>query len=175
MRRRERLELYEAEGITVSAVKTVLMRNRPDLDELALRTTLAEPKVARIVAEVDSDPGFPRVWKLFAFALPREIRTRVFEPAHQELLEDYIIAQGLYQAKWPRRWLILCFSIRTILMVLDSLRAMLGAKLLKLAIWTARCSAERLFEAFSGSSCIWVGSHPDPRNTSPRGGAVQLT
>jgi hypothetical protein len=73
-----------------------------------------------------SGRGFPRFWNLFAYLLPRKVRERVYEPAHQELLEDYLTARKKYRTKWSRRWLTFCFTFRTVLMVLDSFRAMLG-------------------------------------------------
>ena len=134
---RERFCLPEPNEITLSAMKTVLKRTHPDLDETGLQEALADPKVSRLVLEINADPGFPRVWKLLAFALPREVRTRVFEPAHQELLEDYLVARGRYRAKWSRRWLIFCFTVRTFLMIVDSLRAVLGLKAVRLLLWSA--------------------------------------
>ena len=67
--------------------------------------------------------GFPRWWRLFSFGLPRRIRKRCFDPAYEELLEDYFEAKTKYRTKGARRWLTIAFTFRTILMVLDCVRA----------------------------------------------------
>jgi hypothetical protein len=67
--------------------------------------------------------GFPRWWRLFSFILPRDFRLRVFEPLFQELLEDYAEARSC-RTKWGCRWLALCFSWKTVRMVLSCLHEM---------------------------------------------------
>jgi hypothetical protein len=47
----------------------------------------------------------------------------VFEPAYQELCEDYLLTRRAYRTKWAKRWLVVCFTVRTVLMVLDCIRA----------------------------------------------------
>jgi hypothetical protein len=63
-------------------------------------------------------PGsFQRFWRLFSYLLPSSTRARVFEPAYQELLEDYVTTRKLYRTKAARRWLFVCFTFRSVLMV----------------------------------------------------------
>jgi hypothetical protein len=80
-------------------------------------------------------PAFPRLWSLLAFLLPRKARAEAYEPAHQELLEDYLVARKLYRTKWARRWLTFCFMLRTVVMVAQSLRAWLGDKRIRALKW----------------------------------------
>jgi hypothetical protein len=82
-------------------------------------------------------PSFPRSWSLFAFLLPREVRERVYEPAHQELLEDYTLARRSYRTKQARRWLTFCFTVRTAMMWAESLRVMACSKGAKALRWLA--------------------------------------
>src|SRR5206468_1201 len=81
--------------------------------------------------------GFPRFWSLFAFLLPREVRERVYEPAHQELLEEYTLSRRLYRTKWARRWLTFCFTVRTAMLWTESLRVMACSKGAKAIRWLA--------------------------------------
>jgi hypothetical protein len=74
-------------------------------------------------------PGFPRVWSLAAFLLPQALRERVYEPAIQEMYEDYLLTRRAYRTKWSRRWLCLCFTIRTAVLWEQSLRAWGGDRL----------------------------------------------
>jgi hypothetical protein len=56
---------------------------------------------------------FPWWWVLFPFILPRSVRERVYEPAFEELKEDYLKALPLWTGWLSRRWLTFCFSVRT--------------------------------------------------------------
>jgi hypothetical protein len=96
----------------------------------------------RAAQEIRSDTSgsptagrFPRVWSLFAYLLPRAVRERVYEPAHQELLEDYLTARRSYRTKRARRWLTLCFTVRTAVMWGQSLGAWMGERGLKALRW----------------------------------------
>jgi hypothetical protein len=78
--------------------------------------------------------SFPRMWDLFSYLLPRQTRERVFEPARQELLEDYLTSSS-YRTPWARRWLTLCFTFRTALMVADCIRVMLISPVGLFLLW----------------------------------------
>jgi hypothetical protein len=67
--------------------------------------------------------GLPRFLRLFSYILSHKVRDRIFEPAFQEILGDFLVAPGTYQTKWPRRWLNFCFTFRTVLMIFECLRA----------------------------------------------------
>lgn len=69
-------------------------------------------------------PGWPRFWELFGFCLPRKTRDKVYEPCHVELLEDYQLARK-YRTKWARRWLTVCFTFRTTVLIADCWRVLL--------------------------------------------------
>ena len=74
-------------------------------------------------------PGanWPRLWELLGFMLPKKIREKVYEPGQNELLADFLRARA-YRTKWARRWLCVCFTFRTVLLVADCWRAMLADK-----------------------------------------------
>ncbi len=69
--------------------------------------------------------GFPRFWELFSYILPHGVRKRVFEPAFNEMIEDYLETRGRYRTRWAKRWLTFAFTFRTALMVFDCFRALL--------------------------------------------------
>src|SRR5262249_23828312 len=54
---------------------------------------------------------------LFGYLLGRKNHQRLFEPAYQELLADYLALQGVYKPVWARRWLAFRFTLQTVLMV----------------------------------------------------------
>jgi len=66
-------------------------------------------------------PDFPRFWGLFSFVLCHETRERVFEPAYQDLLEDFAVAKR-ERGRWARRWICFAFGVRTMFMVIDCIR-----------------------------------------------------
>lgn len=70
-------------------------------------------------------PGWPRFWRLFSFILGHKTRDRVFEPAHQELLEDYYTARREFRTRPARAWLHVCFTVRTAMLVIGCLRGMI--------------------------------------------------
>ncbi len=72
--------------------------------------------------------NWPRVWELLGYLLPWKVREKVYEPGHHELLEDYILTNRKYHAKWAKRWLGFCFTLRTLLLVLDCWRVLMADK-----------------------------------------------
>jgi hypothetical protein len=76
-------------------------------------------------------PDFPRIWLLFGFLPPQAIRNRVFEPCLEEMREDLLIAWRLCQTRNARRWLTFCFTVRTAVLVVQSLRAWIGDRALR--------------------------------------------
>jgi len=77
----------------------------------------------------------PRLWELFSLILPAQVHREAFYPAYQNMLEKYVLARK-FRGKWARRWIAFCFTVLSLLMVLDCLRVMLqsgvGKILLKL-------------------------------------------
>ena len=67
-------------------------------------------------------PGFPRAWELLGFVFSKKVRERTYEPARQELLVDYL-ERRRYRMKWARRWLTFAFTLRTLVLVADCVRA----------------------------------------------------
>jgi len=82
-------------------------------------------------------PDFPRFWDLFAYLLPSKIRAQAYEPALQELREDYLVARRRYRTNSSRRWLTLCFTVRTALLVVQSFRVLVGDRALRFLRWLA--------------------------------------
>jgi hypothetical protein len=67
--------------------------------------------------------------------LPRKVRDEVYEPYHQELLEDYLLTRKKYRTRLARRWLTFAFTVRTALVVIQCLYVMLGEKGRKVLRW----------------------------------------
>jgi hypothetical protein len=88
-------------------------------------------QVRRIIAA----ERFARFLDLFSNLLPRETRERVFEPVRQELLEDYLTSHRRYSSTWARRWLTICFTFRTALMVADCFRVILISPVGLFLLW----------------------------------------
>jgi two-component system, NtrC family, sensor kinase len=121
----------EGRGTTI----TVLLPTDPTrndsyagLDKDAVGTSAFQAQTYTENRSVKSptQPRYPRLWRFFSLVLPPETRTRVFEPSFQELLADYIVARTQCRTKWGLHWLTVCFTCRTILMVIQCLRAMLA-------------------------------------------------
>src|SRR5262249_30769743 len=77
--------------------------------------------------------GLPRLWRLFSYILPKPTRDRVFEPAYQETLEDYIAIRSKYHTEREKQWLAVCFTWHTAWMVVECVAAMLSDRALALA------------------------------------------
>jgi hypothetical protein len=77
----------------------------------------------------DASPRFhfPKVWELFPFILGRSLRTEVYEPAHEELKEDYVLALR-HTGRRERRWLTFAFTCRTAHLVLLCIWVGLGGR-----------------------------------------------
>ena len=81
-----------------------------------------------------SGSGFPRVWQLFPFLLPPSVRERIYEPAHEELKEDYLRARAICAGRYSRAWVAFCFTIRTAGLFAGSLWAAVGGTARKVFI-----------------------------------------
>jgi len=87
---------------------------------------------------------FPRAWALVPFILPRKVRLEVYEPACEELKEDYLEARRLARTKGARRWLAFAFTVRTIGLVLGSLHAAVGDRIMAFVWKVAGEATKRL-------------------------------
>jgi hypothetical protein len=96
---------------------------------IAEHNALCAAAAIRQSARAKATFNWPRLWELLSFLLPRNTRERVFEPCRNELLEDFQRAKK-YKGKWESRWLRICFTLRTVLLVLDCWRAMIADKAL---------------------------------------------
>jgi hypothetical protein len=97
--------------------------------KIAKYNSLCATAAIRQSARAKATLNWPRLWELLSFLLPKNTRERVFEPCRNELLEDFQRAKK-YRGKWESRWLCTCFTLRTVLLVLDCWRAMIADKAL---------------------------------------------
>jgi lipopolysaccharide/colanic/teichoic acid biosynthesis glycosyltransferase len=68
----------------------------------------------------------PRSWRIITWVLPPETRVRVLEPAHQELLEDYIIKYNNHYNKYN---INLHYKYLIIIMIIDCYKAFIIDKI----------------------------------------------
>ena len=67
---------------------------------------------------------------LFRFILDKRTRERIFEPAYEDLKQQFAWTRQ-YNGKWEKRWLSFCFEFRAFVLVLESCRVMLLSAALK--------------------------------------------
>ena len=89
--------------------------------------------IAPILGRPPQLRGFPLFWQLFGFALAKKTRDQVFEPAYQDLLAQYLRSRQ-FSGKWARRWLILCFTWRTIGLVVTCFKVA-SVSIIAAAFW----------------------------------------
>ena len=70
-------------------------------------------------------------WGFLAYLLSRKARREVFEPAWQELLEDYVVACGEYPTQWQRRSIKGIFAWRAVCLGWQCVRAVVGDRLIQ--------------------------------------------
>jgi len=70
--------------------------------------------------------GPPRFWNLFGYVFSHRIKSRIFEPALNEMIEDYLLARKDCRTQWARRWLNFCFNFRMVLTVLECFRVVIA-------------------------------------------------
>lgn len=78
--------------------------------------------------------SWPRIWDLAQYFLPKKIRERVYEPAHQEMLEDYLESQEKCDTRLSKQWINLCFVFRGTILLLDCWRALMTDKSIRLLL-----------------------------------------
>lgn len=73
--------------------------------------------------------GLPWFWELFGFALPWRVRKETFEPMYYELLTDYLETRHeRFQTPLVRRWINLCFTLRTFGLLLECITVGLSSR-----------------------------------------------
>ena len=114
----------------------------------------------RRTCELPASPprvGFPRLWALFPVILSRSVRERMYDPACQELLEDYAREWARWRTPRARRWVRFAFTVRTACLVGGCAWEALGEKGRKVAVGSAAILfgprvvgwvRERVFEMF---------------------------
>ncbi len=64
--------------------------------------------------------GWPRLWELLGFVLPRRTREKLFAPSFADLIKDYMsMRHARYQTTGCGAWLTFCFTIRTVEVILQ--------------------------------------------------------
>ena len=113
--------------MAISALSTLVEKS----NYISILTSRRFPAISRRLAQATSKPvrsfvsfriDFPRMWKLFSFILGERTRARVFEPAHEDMLEQYYLAKRSYRTKFARFWLAIAFTVRTLVMVVECAR-----------------------------------------------------
>ncbi len=67
---------------------------------------------------------FPQYWEFFRYILPKRVQNSAWEPAFWELMEDfYSVIDRIEGRKCLTRWIVFCFTVRTVLMYVQCLRA----------------------------------------------------
>jgi hypothetical protein len=132
------LEMYGRYLMTLSAESWRLLFDLTRHAEVFLVLTehtrnrwLAEVRNGHTDTGSDKNP-LPRFWDMFPFMLSKKTRTRVYEPACEELKEDYLNALRRFTKPGERRCLKLIFTYRTIVLVVQSLAAGIGDRAMRL-------------------------------------------
>jgi hypothetical protein len=76
-----------------------------------------------------------RTCRLLGYLMTPKHREQVYEPACEELVEDYIIARRQHTSKWSRRWLGLCYTIHAGTIFVQSLWSGLNDKVRRVIFW----------------------------------------
>jgi hypothetical protein len=106
--------------------REVVARLRDRVVTRLLEQDAAQTQSSSTMTECDSMPDFPRTWDLYAFLLPRKVRVEVFEPCQEELKQDFLLARRLCRTRDERRWLTFCFSVRTMILIGQSVQSWMG-------------------------------------------------
>jgi hypothetical protein len=148
---RERVESLLVSRQTIGEINDVLRSEFPKLERVSVRKASRKlrnpiPQVVYLPTDFEVSRShdlttstksgkifnFPRLWTMFSFILPRKVRNEVFEPALEELKEDFLVARKLRSTRGQRRWLTICFTVRTIILVAQSIRAWLGDRTVRM-------------------------------------------
>jgi hypothetical protein len=113
---------------------------------------VAEFIINRIVPKITSNclHNIVSYWELFQFILPPKTRREAFEPAYNDLKEDYLKAQA-YKSKWAKWWLCFCFILRTTFMVGDCFRVFFDVKMKNILLVLVPLAVREIVHRFFGS------------------------
>jgi hypothetical protein len=87
--------------------------------------------VSNLLLSQPPQPCRLRHWGFLAYLLSRKARQEVFEPALQELYEDYVIACGQYPDNWQRRGINGIFAWRAVCLGWQCIRAVVGDRVIQ--------------------------------------------
>lgn len=82
-------------------------------------------------ANPPSKSGWRLVWGLLGYCVPRKTREKIYTPAHNDLLLDFLETRQ-YCTKWSRRWLQFCFTFQTVVLMLACWRELTTSGVLNL-------------------------------------------
>lgn len=99
-------------------------------------------KVSAVIIKLSAADESKRIKSLFsaveltAYILPAKTRKECFAPSFEEAKDDYLQMRRKNRGKWARRWLAFCFTIHTVVIVSQSMCAMVSEKVKKV-FWVA--------------------------------------
>lgn len=133
------LKMYKEYGFNVSSSEGERENQPVDKDEARRFFVLRVPHHGAHTREISPTKShrrsffikLPQFWTFFSFLLPKKIKVEAFEPAYNDMLADFLIAKNKYRSKAARRWLLVCFGFRTVLMIADCLRVFAQDKVWK--------------------------------------------
>jgi hypothetical protein len=139
---------------SISSMEAITVSEPTELAYSLLRDVLGEGNAWVFELPDFHYSGWPRFWELLSFALPGTARRKLFDPAFNDLMADYLkTRQTKYQTPAARRWLNLCFTAHTVGLVLlcvgISLRgAVFGVLMLAVPLGLRSCIKELWYSLF---------------------------
>jgi hypothetical protein len=87
----------------------------------------------RLTTKIEAERAttFAQFFQLFAYALPRKIRKRNFEPSLQDLLQDHLQALSEHHTPRAQSWLAFWFRVHTVITFIDCFWVMLKSPLVR--------------------------------------------
>ena len=106
---------------TLVSTRAVAKKSRTKVFNLTLSSIVANHKIKQGAV---CSPTLLIVWEIFGFILPDKIQRDAFDPAFNNMLEDYLRARKS-RGKWARRWIDFAFTLCAIFIVADCFRVLL--------------------------------------------------
>ena len=112
----------EATDSVLGQIKT-LLASVNDLDEGFRRLDVGTGPFLAVGCS-EAVTMLPKIWERFSVILPGRLRREAFDPAFNDMLEEYMRAQK-FLGNGGRRWLGFGFTLCAVLIVMDCIRVML--------------------------------------------------
>jgi hypothetical protein len=101
------------------------------------KVTYFETYFEAVAEPLPGEAGFPRLWEILAYLLPRDARQRIYEPARAELLEDYLLSRSCRRGWWSRLAVNGVFLVRTLLLAGECGRVLFTSGAVQFWLWLA--------------------------------------